>query len=430
MKPPLLTIALMFGLANISAAADTSSEAEAATEKNAAVKALVQRYLRVEEQLDRSVRYTKKTESGNGTTIEHAWYNGCDDLIKVSVEDTSPAGRELTEYFAFDFGNVGRMFMLTRKETIRSDGETQIEESRQYFGDDETLVRELTKSGHFKPGESLDTVHIPNVIVDLANQPKDSGSEEEQLKARYEFLSKPEAIASALKQVGPAESDPFGAVKGDAEKYRAIHDTASPDGRYAIALGFTRVPIDWEQFADSHNPGTYSTGGYDYEDAADYGKTVNYVVNLTTRRILGKTNGDFYGTQQRYNLNDCKVFWSPDSRTFVEVTTWKWGYTTCCVGRISSGGKLLDTLDLGKYAEKTAAAYLAKHKGAKYKGSIDIFVTNVTNAGDINLIIDGQEDSGERKGDLDFSLDESIRLHETSSGLNLETIKVAVDTDQ
>lgn len=63
-------------------------------------------------QLDRSIPYTRKTKSEGGTTIERAWYNGCDDLIKVAVEHTSPAGRELTEYFPFAFfGNLGRMFV-------------------------------------------------------------------------------------------------------------------------------------------------------------------------------------------------------------------------------------------------------------------------------------------------------------------------------
>ena len=50
------------------------------------------------------------------TTIEQAWFNGADDLIKVAVERTDPSGRELTEYFGrFRFDYHG-MFTLTRKE--------------------------------------------------------------------------------------------------------------------------------------------------------------------------------------------------------------------------------------------------------------------------------------------------------------------------
>jgi len=43
-------------------------------------------------------------------------------------------------------------------------GGTQVDESRQYFNKDAVLIRELRKSGRFKPGESTDTQHVPNVV--------------------------------------------------------------------------------------------------------------------------------------------------------------------------------------------------------------------------------------------------------------------------
>jgi hypothetical protein len=107
---------------------------------------LIQRYQQVEAQLDRSVRYSRKTGSEGDTTIQQAWYNGAGDPIKVAVEHISSAGRELTEYLSLDFDDPGAMFALTRKETTQPDGGTQIDESRQYFGNDGKLVRELRKS--------------------------------------------------------------------------------------------------------------------------------------------------------------------------------------------------------------------------------------------------------------------------------------------
>jgi hypothetical protein len=399
---------------------------------DAEVKALMQRYQQVEGQLDRSVRYSRKDGSEGDTTIQRAWYNGADDPIKVAVEHASSAGRELTEYFSLDFDGPGAMFVLTRKEATQADGGTQVDESRQYFGNDGKLVRELRKTGLFKPGESLDTIRFQNTVVDLSKQPKDSRPEEERMKAGYDLLSEPETIASALREAGPPEFDPFAGVTGDSAKYRVIQKTASPDGRYAVALGFTGNNINWEGFADSDFPGTYSTNGYQPDDEApdsDYGKIVNYIVDLTTRRILGTTNGDYYGTKQQYNYNQCNVTWSPDSRTFVEVTSRKWGYNRCSTAKISSVGKLLNPVDLGKYAEKTAQAYLAKHKGAEYDGSIDISVDTVTDAGVIDLQILGQRTGGEHKGDLYFSLNESVRVHETSSGLRLETVEIHASPD-
>jgi len=352
-------------------------KASSAAQFDDEVKVLMQRYQQVEAQLDRSVRYCSKTGPEGDTTIERAWYNGADDPIKVAVEHVSSAGRELTEYFSLDSNGPGALFVLTRKEAAQADGGTQVDESRQYFGNDGKLVRELRKTGRFKPGELLDTVRFQNTVVDLSKQPKDSRPEQERTQAGYDLLSNPEKIASALRKAGPPEFDPFAGVTGDSAKYRVINGTASPDGRYAVALGFTGKNINWEGFADSDFPGTYSASGYQPDDEApdsDYGKIINYIVDLTTRRILGTTNGDYYGTRQRYNYDQCTVTWSPDSRAFVEVTSWKWGYNRCSIAIISSQSKLLNPVDLGKYAEKTAQTYLGKHKGPKYDGSIDISV--------------------------------------------------------
>ena len=149
------------------------------------VKMLAERYRQVEDQLPRSIRYTSKDESGGATTVRQEWYNGAEDLIKAAVERNDASGRELTEYIPHDldsdFGWRG-LFMLTRKETPLPDGDTQVEESRKYFGETEEgldqLIRELRKSAHFKPSEPTDTIHVPNVMVDVSKQTKgDSGAE-------------------------------------------------------------------------------------------------------------------------------------------------------------------------------------------------------------------------------------------------------------
>src|SRR5438552_7937329 len=150
------------------------------------VKMLAARYSQVEDQLARSIRYTSKDESGGATTVRQEWYNGAADLIKAAVERNDASGRELTEYIPHDldsdFGWRG-LFMLTRKETPLPDGDTQVEESRKYFGETEEgngqLIRELRKSARFKPGEPTDTVHVPNAMRDVSKQTNgDSGSEQ------------------------------------------------------------------------------------------------------------------------------------------------------------------------------------------------------------------------------------------------------------
>src|SRR5881296_4353392 len=150
------------------------------------VKMLAERYRQVEDQLARSIRYTSKDESGAATTVRQEWYNGAEDLIEAAVERNDASGRELTEYIPHDLGSDfgwKGLFLLTRKETPLPDGGTQVEESRKYFGETEEgnhqLIRELRKSARFKPGEPTDTVHVPNVVVDLSKQNKgDSDAEE------------------------------------------------------------------------------------------------------------------------------------------------------------------------------------------------------------------------------------------------------------
>jgi hypothetical protein len=296
-----------------------------------------------------------------------------------------------------------------------------VDESRQCFSGNGELIRDLKKSARFKPGESLDTVRTPNVVVELAKQPKEQRSDEA-------ILSKPQTIADSLQQSGQPDADPFANVTGDSEKYRVIHRTASPDGRYAIALGFTKGKIDWETLRDPNSPGTYwkEDSAYGETDDVDpeYGKTVNYVVDLTTRRILGTTGCGYFGTRNRYNMRECEVVWSPDSKSFVQLTWEKWNYVWCRAGRIIAGPKLLGTVDLGKHAEKSAKNFFASHKNEKYQGSIAISVSEVTDQGIIDLDILGQESSGERKGDIDFDLTERIRLRETPGGLRLETLNI------
>jgi hypothetical protein len=396
------------------------------------VKSLARRYTQVEDQLARSVRYVKKTESDGAPTVYQTWFNGAGDLIKVAVERTDASGRELTEYFAPDFENAfDGMFMLVRKETPLPDGGTQVEESRKYFGETNgnhgELLRELRKSARFRPDESLDTVHVPNITVDLSKKPAEKRNEVEQQPPEDDFFSEPQNIANALNGPGPPETDPFANITGDSEKYRVIHRTASPDGRYAIALGLSRQKIDWEHFKDPDNPGTYYAEVYADEtdtDSSDVGKLVNYVVDLTKRHILGTTGCEFFGTRHRYNHRECGVIWSPDAKNFVELTTWKWGYECCRAGKITTGPKLVSTVDLGKYAEKVADGFRKAHKLGKERGSIAIFVDEVTDDGLIALNVTGQESSGERKGDVDFSINEKIRIRETPSGLRLETVSV------
>ncbi len=111
------------------------------------VKELAEQYKQVEAQLGRSIHYMRKTESNGETTIEQAWYNGANNLIKVAVDRTGPSGRELREFFG-DFEDYNPSnFVLVRKETPLPDGGTQVEESRKYFGNEDSWYGILIRDG-------------------------------------------------------------------------------------------------------------------------------------------------------------------------------------------------------------------------------------------------------------------------------------------
>ena len=275
-KDILIRLGVLIGIPALACSASGASSVEEQ------VKMLAARYSQIEDQLARSIRYTSKDESGGATTVRQEWYNGAGDLIKVSVERTDASGRELTEYIPHDldsdFGWRG-LFVLTRKETPLPDGGTQVEESRKYFGETDEgnhqLIRELRKSALFKPGETTDTVRVPNVVVDLSKENKsDSGAED--------FLGgESHELASALRKAGPPQFfDPFANVQGDSDKYRVIHGSVSPDGRFAIAMGLPPEQSNWDALYEDEN--------YFYENGARDYDVPNYIIDLAEKKFLAK----------------------------------------------------------------------------------------------------------------------------------------------
>ena len=376
---------------------------------------LAARYGQVEDQLGRSIRYTIKDESSGATTVRQAWFNGADDLIKLAVESRDGAKRELTEYFALDFENdYDGMFMLMRKETPAPDGGMQLEESRKYFGEGKRggnglLIRELRKSAHFKPGESTDTVRTPNVTVDLgkkSNQPT-----EDELR---EILNAPTNAAEELRKGAP-EFDPFADVKGDSDKYRVIHGSASPDGRFAIALGFAGEPIDWDADYDKETASYYAEG--------DEGIR-NYVVDLAQKKILGQTGAAWPGTRRRYNHPECVVTWSPDSSLFVQLLANKWSSDDCVAGKIVSGPKFVGAVNLLKPLSPKIYAFIKKPFDREEGGALSFYNEKVTNDGAADMEAAEYESSGDRKGDTNFRVNVRLRVRETPHGLSIEGVNM------
>ena len=384
------------------------------------VKMLAERYRQVEDQLARSIRYTSKDESGAATTVRQEWYNGAEDLIKAAVERNDASGRELTEYIPHDLGSDfgwRGLFLLTRKETPLPDGGMQVEESRKYFGETEEgndqLIRELRKSARFKSGEPTDTVHVPNVVVDLSKQNKAEGGAEEF------GLGEPHELSAALRKVGPPQFfDPFASVKGDSDKFRVIHGSASPDGRFAIAMGLPPGQSNWDAL--------YEDESYFYENGARDYDAPNYVVDLTQRKILGETHCNYFGTKRRYNHQQCILRWSPDSLKFVQLWDDKWSSTECVAGKISPGPKLAGAVDLDKAIGKKTYAFVKKRFDSENGGAgeLSLQINKVSNDGTIDLEASEQCRFGDCRGETIFAVGERLRLRETTGGLRVDILNL------
>jgi hypothetical protein len=379
------------------------------------VKMLAARYGQVEDQLARSIRYTSKDESSAATTVRQAWFNGAGDLIKLAVESRDGGKRELTEYFALDFENdYDGMFMLIRKEVPAPDDGVQVEESRKYFGEGKRggnglLIRELRKSVHFKPGASTNTGRTPNVTLELTK--KANQQTEDELR---EMLNAPTNIAEELRKGAP-EFDPFADVKGDSDKYRVIHGSASPDGRFAIALGFAREPVDWDAEYDKETESYYAEG--------DEGIR-NYVVDLAEKKILGETGAAWPGTRRRYNHPECVVTWSPDSSFFVQELANKWSSDDCVAGKIVSGPRFAGAVNLLKALSPKIYAFVKKPFNREEGGALSFYNEKVTNDGAVDMEAAEYESSGDRKGDTNFRVNVRLRLRETPQGLSIEGVNM------
>ena len=276
-------------------------------------------------------------------------------------------------------------------------------------------MRELRKSARVKAGEPTDTAHIPNVNVDVTKEPKNNQGDKQPWERPW--LSKALEIAQTLENAGPPAFDPFANIKGDSEKFRVIHLTASPNGRYAIAIGFAREQINWDEFSFSAGEQAWSD---DYRAQGEEDLR-NYVVDLVQQRILGETGCDYFTTNPGPlpGLISCTVAWSPDSTKFVQEWEQR-SYVACVAGKITAEGKLIGVADLGREIEKGTFAFLKKHPA-----SLVIWMENFKPGNNGSILVDviGKK-KGDELGDAVFSLTERLRLRATPDGLRAEMLDI------
>lgn len=358
--------------------------------------------------LPAAVHYAHTNESPDGGRIRHeAWTREDGTLFKAAAEQTTAAGSELSEY-SLDDGTV--YFHFHRKSRRQPDGGLRVEEERKYWAAGD-LVRWTRRSATFPPGAEPDLRRTPMDTRSLINLSNDDRRVDLVTDAAHR-------ICVGLKEAFPPEHDPAAGAAPEWKRIRLIKGTASPDGRYQFAWSPNEPAVDWSAYADE-----------DGEFTSDEGKPLtNYVADLQTHRIAGATLGRHFGTRQRYNHRACQAAWSPDASIFVEITTAKWEYTGCCVGRLSDG-KVIGCIDLGKPAEKSAANFLAANKDRAWRKNQGRFTTQigdveVKNDGTISLTVSGEIPKAPAP-DSSYEVRVTFRLSATAKGLQLTPVGAA-----
>ena len=99
-----------------------------------------------------------------------------------------------------------------------------------------------------------------------------------------------------METAGPPAFNPFTKVKGDSEKFRVIHRTVSPDGRYAIARGFARAQIIWGDFVektdlmtDEPKEGSHTYTVRGEQDVRNYVVDLSKVIDKSTATLIKKS---------------------------------------------------------------------------------------------------------------------------------------------
>jgi hypothetical protein len=223
-------------------------------------------------------------------------------------------------------------------------------------------------------------------------------------------------LAGAALEAAPAQAN-------DADRYRVIEGTASPDGRYAIALGLDAPKVDWKAFYDAES------GAYLLDSSLPESEIRNYLVEVGTRRILAATGGHYIYSKPRITHLACGVQWSPDSQVFVQAVQRGWiGF--CLAGRVQNGRLKTGPLDIGSKAAGFAWTFLAQRKNAAFlKHGHDLAIlfslASVRNDGVMVLQLDGAVPHlGE--DDSNFEITETLQLGKDGA---VKLLKVAYHKD-
>jgi len=154
----------------------------------------------------------------------------------------------------------------------------------------------------------------------------------------------------------PAEI-PANLAKVPASKFcKEVEGSASPDGRFAVAVGYSKPEgVDWEKLR-------WEGDGY-YIDS-DSPLLINALIDRKRDRALAVLPTEHFGTLQRYNHESLAVAWSANSSHMIAVQSWKWSSDYAVLWKLDREGRVTGELDLLPIASQQLREALVK-KDAK-----------------------------------------------------------------
>lgn len=146
-------------------------------------------------------------------------------------------------------------------------------------------------------------------------------------------------------------------AKVPASKFcKEVEGSASPDGRFAVAVGYSKPEgVDWEKLR-------WEGDGY-YLDS-NSPQLINALIDRKRDRALAVLPTEHFGTLQRYNHESLTAAWSAKSSYMIAVQSWKWSSDYAVLWKLDREGHVTGELDLLPIASQQLREALVK-KDAK-----------------------------------------------------------------
>jgi hypothetical protein len=287
--------------------------------------------------------FGENLEGGNGFE-QHVWFS----------DDDSGLFRAKEIYFG-EHGIVSKTFYLKENALLhvvdRSENTpmeegaaTSVVEERCDFADG-ALIRYRVKEGTFEEGKDSDTSKLKNREIALDEVNGAAERHDDYRNSVVEIVSK----LTPKEENGKAEANPPGTGITQGSGWRLIEGSRSRDGTYGIAWGIQGQEVP---------KGETDEDGFIAAEPEAEGIT-NYIVNLRTGAILGKTAGSHFGDKSSYNHYTNDVSWSASSGFVAQVCSGKWATFDANLYELQAGGEQLSpAADMLGPAQKAAFEHM------------------------------------------------------------------------